>query len=254
MGTRKYSNFSAMLTYSSTEAKRPRNEVVSEPYDDLENRSIFQDNQEVSNHVGIFDLEYVFDNGMKLHNQLQYSEGQFDYRFAAPYQGIAKRDNENFSNDIRLNFGDKSSEFSGVAGVFYWDDKTNNKLNNVFGNADADLRHTSFAPTVKSYGASHPSGHSPAHSVISLMKLATMVLPATSRVRHQYEETFTALLPKVALSYDLTDNVLVGAMISEGNILGAQALTFAAANIIHSMPNRHGTMNFLPVSICLNSA
>lgn len=223
----KYSNFSAMLTYSSTEAKRPRNEVVSEPYDDLENRSIFQDNQEVSNHVGILDLEYVFDNGMKLHNQLQYSEGQFDYRFAAPYQGIAKRDNENFSNDIRLNFGDKSSEFSGVAGVFYWDDKTNNKLNNVFGNADADLRHTSFAP----YGEVIWR-FSPKWAFTSALRYQSDeishdgIASYIPNVRHQYEETFTALLPKVALSYDLTDNVLVGAMISEGNIPGGTGINF----------------------------
>ncbi|MEP1444965.1 MAG: TonB-dependent receptor [Paraglaciecola sp.] len=222
-----YSNFSAMFTYSMTEAERPSNEVVSEPYDDLENHSVYQDNQTVNNDVGILDLEYLFDNGVKLHNKLQYSEGDYDFFFAAPYQGIAERNNNNLSNELRLNVGDQYSIFSGVVGIFYSQDKSNNKLNNTLGNADADIQHDSFAPfgeIIWRFSSQWQLTGALRYQVdnISHEGMNSYV----PDVFQQYDEEFTALLPKATLSHDVSENVVVGAMIGKGYIPGGTGVNF----------------------------
>lgn len=214
------------ITYAYNETHRPRNEVVTEPYDNLENASIFQDNQTSSNHAGIWDIEYLFDEGISLVNQLQYSEGDFDYLFAEPFSGDAERTNKNVSNELRLTFDDKNKDFQGVAGLFYWQDKTKNTFNNVLGNADADLEHQSIAAFgeliwqfTKQWELT--GGLRYQEDTISHDGLASYVPE-----RHEYKETFNVLLPKLSLAYKVSDEINIGALINKGYIPGGTGINF----------------------------
>tara|TARA_Y100000815_G_scaffold274673_1_gene309583 strand:- start:1040 stop:3166 length:2127 start_codon:yes stop_codon:yes gene_type:complete len=220
---------SAKLTYSHTKAERPRNEAVSEPYADLQNATLYQDNLTTNNDTGLFDLSYEFGNGMRLHNQLQYSEGSYDYRFAPPFAGIADRSNTNVSNETRLNFGNAGNGLSGVVGFYYWHDKTRNILDNELGNADADLTHISLAPFAE---LSLRSGRwvltgalRYQHDTVKHNGTASYVPGVT----YVYSGDFDAVLPKLSLSYDLTDEATVGVLVSRGYTPGGTGLNFRGA-------------------------
>ncbi len=224
-----FDGLSSMLTYAYNEVKRPRNEIVTAPYGNLENSSLYQDNQVSSSNVGLWDLEYEFDNGITLSNQAQYSEGDYDYNFAEPYAGIAIRTNKNLSDELTLNIKDEQNKYQAVAGLFYWKDKTNNILNNTFGQADADLEHESIA----AYGelAWHftakwelTTGLRYQKDTISHEGMATYV-PDQYYV---YEKTFDTLLPKLSLTYKINDTINVGALVNKGYIPGGTGLNFRA--------------------------
>ena len=220
---------SAKLTYSYTKAKRPRNEAVSEPYDKLENATLYQDNLKTDNHTGLFDLSYDFGSGLRLHNQTQYSEGNYDYRFAPPFAGIADRENRNFSNETRLQFGGSGDGLSGVAGLYYWHDKTSNILDNDLGNADADLTHESLAPFAEATFRTGRWALTGAlryqHDAVKHDGMASYV----PGVHYVYSGNFDAVLPKVSLSYDLTDSATAGVLISRGYTPGGTGLNFRGA-------------------------
>jgi outer membrane receptor protein involved in Fe transport len=222
-------DLSALMTYSYSKAKRPNSEMASEPYDQFQNLSLYQDNQQVSHQAGMLELEYEFAKDIQLHHLLQYSDGVFDYYFAAPYQGLAKRDNENMSSDLRLEINKAAADFSGVAGLFYWKDQTRNWLHNTFGTADADLGHTSAAPYAELNWRLLPdwtlsTGLRYQRDDISHAGTASYV----PGVFHQYQHRFHAVLPKLALSYGVTEHTTVGALVNKGYIPGGTGINFRA--------------------------
>ncbi|MEO9902100.1 TonB-dependent receptor [Nisaea sp.] len=225
----------AKLTYSHTDVNRPRYEAASEPYDDLNNAEGYQDNQTSRNNVGIFDVTYDFADDVTVTNKIQYSVGVYDYRFSAPFAGSANRDNSTVANETRVNFGTESSSLSGVAGLYYSYDLTNNRLDNALGSADADLTHHSASPFGEltwrfadrwalTGGLRYQYdwiGHEGVNSYVS-------------GAYHDYGKAFSAVLPRISLAYDLSSNVTVGALISRGyvpggtgvNIRGGEYYTF----------------------------
>lgn len=220
---------SAKLTYSIMSSKRPRYEAVSEPYKKLESLSFFQDNQTHENNATIFDLSYDFGDNLVLSNQAQYSTGTYDYKFSPPFTGTAERDNRNVSNELRINFGSDDSQVSGFGGLFFWLDKTTNKLNNVFGSADADLSHESLAAYGELNWRFDPQwtlGTSLRYQVDNIGHdgIASYV----PDVRYKYAKRFQSLLPKLSLAYDIDSTATVGVLVNKGYIPGGTGLNFRA--------------------------
>lgn len=220
---------STKLTLSFMRSQRPRYEAVSEPYDKLESLSFFQDEQKHENRVAIIDVRYDFGDDLVLTNQSQYSAGTYDYKFSPPFTGTAERDNENVSNELRVNFGNSSSYLSGLGGLFFWLDKTKNKLGNVFGSADADLRHESLA----AYGELN-------WRFVPQWVLSTSLRYQVDNIghdgiasyvpnfRYKYAKRFQSLLPKLSLAYEIDPTATVGFLVNKGYIPGGTGLNFRA--------------------------
>ncbi|WP_051556157.1 TonB-dependent receptor [Nitratireductor aquibiodomus] len=217
----------AKLTYSRTQIKRPSDEAATYPYDNLENETVYVDSVRTRTDTGIFDLKYDFGNDVVLRNQLQYSDGTYDFTFAEPFSGLASRDYENLSNEFRVNFGNEDSVWSGVAGIYYSNDRAHNKFNNVLGSADADLTHQSvgifsevnwrLAERWALTGGLRYQNDRIGHDGVS------SYVPG---VRHDYEKTFDAILPSISLAYDVTDDFTVGGLISRGYLPGGTGVNF----------------------------
>jgi iron complex outermembrane receptor protein len=230
------SGFSAKLTYSHLYNNRPTYESASFPYEDLNNATTSMPSWEQDTDTGILDIHYEFDNGLKLHNQSQYSKIHVD-RVAAPAaNGSAVIDQQNMTNELRLIYGDTESRFSGVAGLFLghtvsdetlyirgtsdYDDEKDNL--GVYMDVTYKLtdRWTLTAGQRFQYDHIHRTGSSPYAAGVNL----------------DYDESFGAWLPKISLAYDLTPGVTVGALVSRGYNPGGINLSFASADYISFDP------------------
>ncbi|OBX36114.1 pesticin receptor precursor [Halomonas elongata] len=218
----------AKFTFSHTEVDRPSSEPVSKPYKDHNSETLYVDTQETVSDTAILDLDYDFGNDVRISNQLQYSSGEFNFYFSPPFSGTASRDFDNISNELRLNFGSTESEFSGFSGVYYSHENSKNKLDNSLGWTDADITQDSLG----------------IFSEVSWRFIDDWTLTGglryqRDRIQHEgiasyvpdvdyaYDETFDAVLPKVSLAYDISDDVTVGALISKGYVPGGTGVDFS---------------------------
>lgn len=218
----------AKLTLSHLDVKRPAFEAASKPYDDFKDRSPSTDNSETKTDSGIFDLSYDLGNNIKLTNQFQYSEGKYDYNFGKSFNGTASKNYSNISNESRVNFGDEESTWSGVAGLYYSYNKSNNDLHHDFASTD-------FLVNQRSVGV---------FSEVTYRFAERWALTGGLRyqydkmghdgdasyvpgVHYTYDESFDDVLPKISLSYDLTDDVTVGVLASKGYLPGGTGLNFS---------------------------
>ena len=218
----------AKFTYSHTKIGRPSSEAVSRPYKDHKSRTLYVDRHEAQSDTGILDTRYELANNMAISNQLQYTDGDYDFYFSPPFAGKATRAFTNISDELRLNFGDAGSRFSGMSGVFYSIEDTDNKLLNALGWADTDIKQNSlgvfgevtwrFVEDWSLTGGLRYQRDQIRHDGVS------SYVPG---VDYSYDETFDILLPKVTLAYDLSKDVTVGALVSRGYVPGGTGTDFS---------------------------
>ncbi|PHM25307.1 outer membrane receptor protein involved in Fe transport [Xenorhabdus ehlersii] len=229
----------AKLTYSHMAAKNPDSESASLPYRDLNNLTLSTNRAKTNSDVGILDLQYTFENDMVLSNQLQYSASKYRYTFTKAIPGIANRDSNNVSNEIRLNFGDEYSIWSGVTGLYYSRDKATNVLDNQLGKADADLTNTSvglFSETTRRFAEKWALTGGLRYQYDQVKhKGVTSYVPG---VYHEYSKGFHAILPKVSLAYDVTDDITIGTLISKGYAPGGTGVNFSGHSYYTFAPEK----------------
>ncbi|WP_222941807.1 TonB-dependent receptor [Xenorhabdus indica] len=229
----------AKLTYSHMAAKNPDSELASLPYRDLKNETLNLDRAKTNSDVGILDLQYTFENDMVLSNQLQYSVSKYRYTFTNQFPGIANRDSNNVSNEMRLNFGDEYSTWSGVTGLYYSRDKATNVLDNSLGKADADLTNTSvglFSEATRRFAEkwSLTGGLRYQYDQVK-HEGVTSYVPG---VYHAYSKGFHAVLPKVSLAYDITNDITVGTLVSKGYGPGGTGVNFSGHSYYTFAPEK----------------
>ncbi|WP_340620242.1 TonB-dependent receptor [Xenorhabdus siamensis] len=229
----------AKLTYSHMAAKNPDSELASLPYRDLKNETLNLDRAKTNSDVGILDLQYTFENDMVLSNQLQYSVSKYRYTFTNQFPGIANRDSNNVSNEMRLNFGDEYSTWSGVTGLYYSRDKATNVLDNSLGKADADLTNTSvglFSEATRRFAEkwSLTGGLRYQYDQVK-HEGVTSYVPG---VYHAYSKGFHAVLPKVSLTYDITNDITVGTLVSKGYGPGGTGVNFSGNSYYTFAPEK----------------
>ncbi|OTA18837.1 Outer membrane receptor protein [Xenorhabdus beddingii] len=227
------------LTYSHMADKSPDSESASLPYRDFKNATLSINRSKTTSDVGIFDLQYAFENDMVLSNQLQYSASKYRYTFTKRFSGIANRDSDNISNETRLNFGDEYSTWSGVTGLYYSRDKAKNVLDNALGKADADLTNTSvgiFSETTRRFAEKWALTGGLRYQYDQVKhEGVTSYVPG---VYHEYSKGFQAILPKVSLAYDVTDDITVGTQISKGYAPGGTGVNFSGHSYYTFAPEK----------------
>ncbi|WP_299808911.1 TonB-dependent receptor [uncultured Roseibium sp.] len=211
----------AKLTYATSQNNQPTYEAATvQPFDKLENDQASVPSFYSRTHTGIADLSYEFDNGVIVSNQAQYTDLYVDRSLDPVGNGDAKIDQQNWSNETLVNFGSADSTISGVAGLYgsythsdeslllpyngspdFEDSKTNlgvfteldYRINEAW-TLTGGLRFES--DRIKREGQSTTAGAVP--------------------VSFDYDETFNALLPKIALAYNITPDVTVGGLVNRG--------------------------------------
>lgn len=229
------------LTYSHTDLHRPKNETVTPPYDALVNTGEYQDYMDVVSDGVVLDVAYDFLNGVKLENQLQYSEADYDFVFAYPYAGTAARDYQSISNELKLTFGQPGDVWSGVAGLYYSDEDTDANFANTyfgtpFGNADLTYRTRSTAL----YGETtwRFAQDWAVTGGLRLQRDQIEINGTTSYVPGplNYDRSFTELMPTLTLAHDLSPDWTVGATVSKGYLPGGAGTNFRGREYYEFQP------------------
>ncbi|MGL5421647.1 MAG: TonB-dependent receptor [Serratia fonticola] len=231
--------FNAKLTYSHTMAKSPDAESASRPYRDLNNMSLSSNKSRTTSDVGILDLQYEFADDLTVSDRLQYSASRYRYTFTQMFAGIANRDSHTFANETRLNFGNELSTWSGMAGIYYSQDKATNVLDNTLGKANADLTNTSvgiFSEVTRRLAEKWflTGGLRYQYDRVKHQGVTSYV----PDVIHHYSEGFNAFLPKISLAYDITDDITLGTLISKGYAPGGTGVNFSGHSYYTFAPEK----------------
>lgn len=225
--------FEAKLTLSHTETDGPTWETASTPYEDLNNATTSMPSWSQNVNTAVADISYDFGNGLRLTNQLQYSNLSV-VRLTEPVtSGTATIDRDTISNETRLNFGDTAGPVDGVAGLYYSDTDTHDVLY---------LRGTSeYEGTTRSLGLFTEMNWRLAerwtltgglrYQRDEIERYGSSTAYAVG-VTLDYDETFDAVLPKLALAYEITPDLTVGGLINRGYNPGGVNLSFASGDYI----------------------
>lgn len=221
---------SVKLTYSHSRMKRPSAEGAAEPFDDLNSITNWMPAWDQTSQTAMADVDYDLGNGLVVSSKTQYSISDVKRRVGTENFGDANVDQDNYSNETKLNYGTLDDQFSGVAGVYLaftdqdeWieqggDSTFRDRKSNVgvYGelNWRIDDRWTLAA------GLRYQRDH---------IRRAGEVSPAFANSNLDYEHTFDAVLPKLTLSYQVTPDWLVGGLVSKGYNPGGISLDFAGS-------------------------
>ena len=222
----------AKLTYNRSFSEEPQDEDLSKPFDDLENSftpsiGSFRTNTDSV----IFDASYDVSNNITLTNQFQYSDSKTK-RFFTNDVGNAEFDLSEFVNEARANFDALHGRMSGVLGLYYRSQDSDEFLE-FFGDSDFDDQKTSFGSFAEiSYDLTDRLTvlGGIRYQRDSVERTASVAVAGVGDVA--FDRTFDAVLPRVSVSYDITPDVKVGALVSRGYNPGGVALSFTRAEFV----------------------
>lgn len=221
--------FEAKLTYSFNKSNRPTYEAATPLYYDLDYAGQTLPSWKQNTNTGILDLSYEFENGFKLYNQTQYSDSSVERRVGVVNSGDANIDQTNISNETRLTFGDQEDTISGMAGIYYAHTKTDEWL---------ELLNRANGRTLSTFDDKKTN----VGLFGELSWRMTDQWTLTGGLRYQndniqrygtsvysselanFDETFSAVLPKISLAYAITPDFTVGGLISRGYNPGGTSL------------------------------
>lgn len=227
----------AKLTYTHINNNRPTWEAASRPYRDLDSTTSTLPSWDQTSDTGILDVDYDTGTGVKLFNQSQVSGMHVD-RVAAPWtNGAARIDQKNVSNESRLSFGDKQSRVSGLAGVYLARTISNDELyvNGLTAFDDAKSNLGLFSETSFRLSQQWTLTGGLRFQMDQISRSGTSNYSTETL---DYDKTFSAVLPKVSLAYDVTPDVTVGALVSRGYNPGGINFSFASRKFSTFAPEK----------------
>lgn len=220
------------LTYSYNAANRPSQEAASRPFEDLNHVTTTMPSWSQNTHTGILDINYDFENGVKLFNQTQFSASDARRRVGVVNNGDANIDQTNTSHETRVTFGDQEDVLSGVAGIFYAHTQADEVLylRGTYNNSVS-----TFDDTKDNLGIFSELSY----RLTDQWTLTGGLRYQTDRIQRagrsvysaravDFDETFSELLPKATLAYAINDDWTVGGMISRGYNPGGISLNISS--------------------------
>lgn len=217
----------AKFTYSYNSSNRPSQEAATLPFSNLNSNAATMPTWAQDTNTGILDVSYDFSNGFKFFNQTQYTDSTVTRTANVRGTGDADIDQWNASNEARVTYGGPDDRLSGVGGVYYAHTETDERLY---------LNGTStFDDTKRNLGIFGELSYKLTdrwtftgglrYQRDQIERLGTSVY---TRTPVDFDKTFQALLPKVSLSYDVTPDWTVGALVSRGYNPGGVALNLTS--------------------------
>jgi outer membrane receptor protein involved in Fe transport len=225
--------FEAKLTYSLNKTNRPTQESAYLPFDELNSLATTMPTWKQDTHTGILDISYDFGNGYRIFNQTQYSDSSVHRKMPAAGIGAADIEQTNFSNEARVTFGEQGDAISGVAGIYYAHVSTDEKLDLPGRFPGAGNGYSTFDDTKDNLGLfsevnwkfaeqwTLTGGVRYQQDRVQRSGLSTYTEDAA-----EFDKTFSALLPKLSLTYAVTPDWNVGALVSRGYNPGGITLDF----------------------------
>lgn len=225
----------AKLTYSYNNSNRPTDESAFYPYSSLNSTTTYMPSWNQTTNTGVFDFSYDFFNGIKFVNQAQYSTSDVE-RVSYPKSNAgADIAQTNVSNEARLLFGTIEQVWSGMAAVYYANTSSDETLyylgNSTFDDTKESLAF--FGETTYRLTDRWSITGGLRYETDRVQRLGTSTL---AKAPLNYDETFDALLPKISISYKLTEDVTVGALVSKGYNPGGVSLNTSSGQWLTFKP------------------
>jgi iron complex outermembrane receptor protein len=223
--------FEGKLTYNHISNQAPTWESASSPYKDLENATSSMPNWVMDADTWVADARYDINDQTTVHNQLQYTDLHVD-RVSEPFNsGQALIEQDNISNETRINFGTEDGVLKGVAGLYVAKTTSEDTLYiRGVSQFDDEKRQTGLFTEVNyqltdrwllTGGLRYQRDH---------VKRSGTSSYASGPL--SFDETFTAWLPRVSLAYDVSEHTTVGGLISTGYNPGGVNLSFVSQDFI----------------------
>lgn len=211
------------LTYSRSNNNRPSLEAASKPFNKLEHHSNAMPTWEQTTDTGILDVSYDIDNGIKLFDTVQYSHFNTERVTGTPRNGDADLTQNNFSNESRMTFGSEKDTLSGVTGIFYNHIKSDELLllSGITSFEDEKSNFGIFGEVAYRLTEQWTLTSGLRYQQDQIQRVGKSAL--TSKPL-DYDETFSAFLPKVSLAYAVTEDWTVGGLVSRGYNPGGVSL------------------------------
>ena len=225
----------AKLTLSHNQSNRPTSETASQPYNANDNSTLTMPSFEQKANTVVGDVSYRINDDLQFVNRMEFTRLDV-HRVSEPAtNGNADIAQKNFSNDARLVFANSDAPWSGVAGLFTNHTRSDDTLNNRGISAFEDRK--------KSLGVYGEL----THRLGERWRLTGGLRYQRDQVRRSgttpfagapldYEQTFSAWLPKLALAYDVNRDWTVGGLVSKGYNPGGTGLSFARASYMPFKP------------------
>lgn len=219
------SGLSAKLTYSHSEMTRPSAEGASPEYEDLDSITTWMPGWDQVTDTAIIDVDYDMGNGILLSNQTQFSTSDVERRVGTPTMGDANVDQNNYSNESKLTYGNPDDRLSGVAGLYFAYTDQDEWLNQGGISTFADKKHNLGLYGEVNWrlddrwtltgGLRYQRDHITRKGDVSRLFAKSDV---------DYDATHDEILPRLALSYAATPQWILGGMISKGYNPGGVSL------------------------------
>lgn len=224
----------AKLTFSHTGSHRPSQEATAEPYDDLDSTHASMPSWRQNTNTAVLDVDYDLFNGWRLFNQAQYSHGSVARVTGIDHGGDADVSSDNYSDELRLSYGDQLDPVSGFVGLYVASTDQDEYLDLTGRYAYVDSYSSAFEDRKDNLGVFgeltwHPADRWTLTGGLRFQqdqirrKGYSTYAPTTV----DYDETFSAMLPKLSLAYELNPQWTVGTMISRGYNPGGVSLNFS---------------------------
>ncbi|TKD13416.1 TonB-dependent receptor [Rhodobacter capsulatus] len=229
------SGFEAKLSFAHVDTTRPTWEAAMAPYEDLASTVTGNPSWDLRSNATVLDLSHDFGNGVKIVNSLRVADVHTSRITEPVTSGSAENDQDIVSNETRLTFGDEMSTFSGLAGLFLSSTKTDETLNLRGSTVYEDEKRSTGVFTELNYR------FAPDWMVTGGLRYQRDAVErrGTSSFTPDvldYDRTFDAWLPKLALTHDLNDTTSIGAMVSKGYNPGGVTLGFVSKDYVTFAP------------------
>lgn len=200
--------FEGKLTYNHISNQAPTWESASSPYKRLENETGSMPNWVLDADTWVVDASYLMNEQAKVSNQLQYADLHVD-RVSEPFDsGQALIEQENISNETRINFGTGDGLLKGVVGLYLAKTTSDDTLY-IRGISQFDDKKSQMGLfTELNYRLSDrwllTGGLRYQRDRIQRNGTSSYASGAL-----QFDETFTAWLPRVSIAYDVSEHTTI---------------------------------------------
>lgn len=216
----------AKLTLNHSESEGPQQEIVNAPFADQANVATSIVSWPIKSTAAIADVRYDFSDNYYVNTRLQASKSHAKRILNPMTSGSADIEKRDISNETRFHFSSEDERIKGFVG-FYLRRTDADEYLNLRGDTDFDDEKKQvgvfselgyqFTPQWTLTGSlRYQNDHIERHGSSDLLGGASL----------DYSQTFTEWLPKLALSYQVNDNALIGASVSKGYNPGGIGLSF----------------------------
>ena len=224
-------DLSAKLTLTRSDSLRPQSEAVNLPAENLVRSNVDHSMIENITNSAVLNLDYDINDSFSIRNVTTFSDGTME-RLASLGRGNADVDLQQYSNEFYVDYQPENSPMEGVFGVSV----LRSDQDEYFNTTATGTGEANFTDKQLSFGIFGEMTYALTDALDLTLGLRYQYDQQRRKGRNRgslvnialdYDESFSAFLPKAVLAYKINPDVTVGASVSKGFNPGGATVEFA---------------------------